>query len=129
MQDTIITFKAKAHTDDDGVRYVKLIEPKPHHSSTDRLVTPKAVQAAWEALYGPNGRVREDSLLVTSFGDGYMPTVSVNIGNVRTVCQWKTKEFWVMVSMYRDTGRGMFESEGLAHVELEHVALKSRNGK
>lgn len=127
MRDTVVTFRAKAHTGENGRRYVQLIEPKPHHVDADRMVTARAVSAAWSALFGPNGRVSEDDCLVTEFGDGFMPTVSVNIGNVRTAAKFKRARFWELVDEHRANGVGLLEAEDMAHGDMRRAVIESRN--
>lgn len=113
--DALVRFRAKAHTDIDGVRYVKLIEPGVQHIDTDRMVTAKAVSVAWNALFGHDGRVSESDAMVESFGDGFMPTVVVNLRDVSTITRFKRDHFPAHVDAFRAAGCGLIESEDMAH--------------
>lgn len=128
MQDTRVTFRAKAQTDEDtGERYVSLVSPAGHHIDGDSMTTTRAVGMAWSDLFGHHGRVSENDTLVESFGDGFMPTVTVNLGNVSTVARFKRGRFWELVDEYRANGAGLLEAEDMAHEDMRRVVIESRN--
>lgn len=128
MQDTRVTFRAKARTNEDtGERYVSLVSPAEHHIDGDRMVTARAVGVAWTGLFGHHGRVSENDALVESFGDGFMPTVTVNLGNVHTVTRFKSGRFWELVDEYRANGAGLLEAEDMAHEDMRRAVIESRN--
>ena len=128
MQDTRVTFRAKARTSEDtGERYVSLVSPAGHHIDGDRVVTARAVGVAWTGLFGHHGRVSENDALVESFGDGFMPIVTVNLGDVRTAAKFKRARFWELVDEYRASGAGLLEAEDMAHEDMRRAVIESRN--
>lgn len=128
MKDTRVTFRAKARTDGDtGERYVSLVTPATHHIDGDSMMTAKAVGVAWSDLFGHHGRVSENDPLVESFGDGFMPTVTVNLGDVRTAAKFKRARFWELVDEYRANGTGLLAAEDMAHEDMRRAVIESRN--
>lgn len=126
MKDVRVTFKGKVRTTDDGARYVSLVAPQSHHIDADSMMTVKAVGAAWSALFGHNGHVNADDPLVESFGEGFMPTVTVNLGDVRTATRFKRAEFWERVDSARADGMGLVAAEDAAHAAMRDAVIASR---
>lgn len=124
MKDTRVTFKAKARTGGDGARFVSLVAPEGRHIDGDAMMTVKAVQAAWQSLFGHNGHVSDGDPLVERFDDGFMPTVTVNLGDARTAVRFKRSRFWEIVDGHREAGAGLVEAEDLAH-EAMRAAVRA----
>lgn len=126
MSNVVITFKGKA-VEIDGIRHVKLVEPSGQHVSGNlHPYTMRQVVQAWKALFGHNGWVPENSSLVEQFGEGFMPTVEVNIGNPSQVAKFYRLTFPELVDKFRSEGLGLIASEDKAHELLEAYALSSR---
>lgn len=126
VKDVRVTFKGKAWTAEDGTRYVALVAPAAHHIDADSMMTVKAVGVAWSALFGHNGRVAANDPLVESFGEGFMPTVTVNLGDVRTAVRFDRKEFWEHVDRARAAGMGLLAAEDAAHEAMRDAVIASR---
>lgn len=126
MSNVLVTFKGKA-VEIDGIRHVQLVEPSGQHVSGNlHPYTMRQVAQAWKALFGHNGRVPENSLLVQKFGEGFMPSVEVNIGDPVQVAKFYRLVFPELVDKFRAEGFGLIASEDKAHELLEAYALNSR---
>ena len=123
--DTRVRFSAKATTLDDGRRTVSLVAPGGQHIDGPSSMTARYVQGAWSALFGHNGRVAEDHPLVESFGEGFMPTVVVNLGDVRTAVRFRNDRFWSLVDDYRAGGAGLLAAEDMAHEDMAAAVRES----
>ena len=124
-KDTRVRFRAKATTTDDGRRAVSLVAPGGQHIDGPPTMTARYVQGAWAALYGHDGRVTEDHPLVESFGEGFMPTVVVNLGDVRTAVRFRHNRFWSLVDDYRAGGAGLLDAEDMAHEDMAAAVRES----
>ena len=126
--DTRVVFKARATATDSGVRIASLVEPAARHIDGPPMMTERAVRVAWEALFGHNGRVREDSALVERFDGDYMVNVVVNLGDVRTAVRFRRSEYWQIVDDRRAGGTMLLDAEAAAHDALVAAVVASQSG-
>lgn len=126
--DTRVVFKTRATATDSGVRIASLVSPAARHIDGPPMMTERAVRVAWEALFGQNGRVREDSALVERFDGDYMVNVVVNLGDVRTAVRFRRSEYWQIVDDRRARGAMLLDAEAAAHDALAAAVVASQKG-
>lgn len=112
-----ITFKGKRQTDSEGVDYVRLVKPAPHHINGEQpavgLFQNVALPAVWSYLF-PGGRVTEACPLVTRWEGDYMVTVEVQLPDVSKMRKEVNRRH-EHIDALRKAGHGLMESEDMVH--------------